>query len=278
MPYRLLTLLLLLPGVIAPAQAGIFGRKKDKIDPKSRVPELIITLKSDGDADKRARAAEELRNFDASAHPEIIPALIDALLNDKKPTVRAEAAQSLGKIRPVSQTAGDALEQAHANDSSMRVRLQARSSLLSYHWAGYRTTKKGDTPPLNANAKEPPVVNTTNPPPASANNSNNKSSQPTVLPTLRPTPTSNSSRTNRVPQALTPATPSTKEPPLAPPTSTPPVAEPVLTPVPVAPPVIAPPVTAPPVVTTPSATPAPLPAGPAVPSSPKSGTEGPDLP
>ena len=37
----------------------------------------------------------------------------------------------------------------------MRVRLQARSSLLQYHWAGYRS-KKDDGPVLQSN--EPPMA------------------------------------------------------------------------------------------------------------------------
>ncbi|MFM7149742.1 MAG: HEAT repeat domain-containing protein, partial [Gemmataceae bacterium] len=124
MRYRLLLIALVLPMMVRPVEAGIglFGRKKDAADPKARVPELISSLKSDRDADARARAAEELRNYDPTAHPEIIAALSEALLTDSKPNVRTEAAASLGKIRPVSQNAGEALEAALANDSSMRVR------------------------------------------------------------------------------------------------------------------------------------------------------------
>jgi hypothetical protein len=96
----------------------------------------------------------------------IVPVLVDVMLTDSKPVVRAEAAQSLGKIRPISQQAGMALEQALANDVSMRVRLQARSSLLQYHWSGYRSARKDDLvpqtkePPL-AGDKSPPIISTT---------------------------------------------------------------------------------------------------------------------
>ena len=82
--------------------------------------------------------------------------LIDVLRNDPKPGVRSEAAQSLSKLRPVSQPAGHALEQAMQNDASMRVRLQARSALLMYHWAGFHTTKLQDAPLLQT--KEPPLA------------------------------------------------------------------------------------------------------------------------
>jgi hypothetical protein len=209
MRYRFLLILIIVPSLAAPTQAGIFGRKKEKTDPKSRVPELIGTLRADGDADKRARAAEELRNYDPAVHPEIVPALIEALQSDKKPNVRAEAAQTLGKFRPVPQAAGEALEQAMANDSSYRVRLQARSSLLSCHWAGYRSGKKTDVPPLTPTTKEPPVISTTAPPPATS---------------PRPVPVKGAARPTIAPAP--PAGPSTKEPPLAPvappPATTPP--------------------------------------------------------
>jgi hypothetical protein len=203
---RLLIIVLLVPALATPAPAGIlFGRKKEKIDPKTRVPEVVAALRGDKDADKRARAAEELRNYDPAAFPDVVPALIMALQSDPKPAVRAEAAQTLGKLRPVSQQIGEALEQALATDSSMRVRLQARSSLLSYHWAGYRSAKKTDVPPLppptGATGKEPPVIQTA-PPPA-------------AKPALKPVPVAPTTRPG--PQALTPPVPSTKEPPLAPP-------------------------------------------------------------
>jgi hypothetical protein len=157
MKYRLLLVLVLLPTLAAPARAGVFFNKKKKPNPTDRVPELLVTVKTDGDENKRAHAAEELRQFDTAGHPEIVPILIDVLLTDKKPAVRAEAAQSLGKLRPVSQEAGLALEQALAKDPSMRVRLQARSALLQYHWSGYRAAGKKDAPPP-FESKEPPLA------------------------------------------------------------------------------------------------------------------------
>ena len=203
MRYFVLIIVLLVADLASPAQAGIlFGRKKDKPDPKTRVPELIATLQADKDGDKRARAAEELRNYDPNAHPGIVPALIAALQSDSKPAVRSEAVQSLGKLRPVTQAAGDALEQALATDSSMRVRLQARSSLLGYHWAGYRSGKKNEVPPLSQPAsKEPPVIIT-----APATNAPAPLKAVPVPPAKKP-----------VPAVLTPPVPSTKERPLAPP-------------------------------------------------------------
>src|SRR5262249_39403035 len=154
MKCRLLLVLLLLPALACPASAGIlFGKKGKKPTPAERVPELLGTVKGDGDENKRVRAAEELRQYDPSAFPDIVPVLIDVLVNDKKPAVRAEAAQSLGKLRPVSQQAGQALEYALTKDPSMRVRLQARSALMQYHWAGYHGTpaKKDGSPLIQTN-------------------------------------------------------------------------------------------------------------------------------
>jgi hypothetical protein len=142
--------------LLTPAQAGIlFKKKKPPVDANQRVPELIGQVKTSPDEHKRSQAAEELRQYDPKAFPDIVPVLMDVLANDPKPPVRAEAAHSLGKLRPVSIVVGQALEQALAKDKSMRVRLQARSALLQYHWAGYRTPKKGGLPPQT---KEPPLA------------------------------------------------------------------------------------------------------------------------
>jgi hypothetical protein len=166
---RLLLVALLLAVFASSASAGIFG-KKNKPTPAERVPELITIIKTDGDEHKRSSAAEELRQYDPKQFPNIVPALIDALMTDAKPSVRAEAAQTLSKLRPVTKEAGWAIEQAVAKDSSMRVRLQARSALLHYHLAGYHGGKdagpalipQSSEPPLAAPAK--PAVATAPPP------------------------------------------------------------------------------------------------------------------
>jgi hypothetical protein len=165
---RLLVVVLLLGVLAGPGSAGIFG-KKNKPTPAERVPELITIVKTDGDEHKRSSAVEELRQYDPKQFPNIVPALIDALMTDAKPSVRSEAAQTLSKLRPVTKEAGWALEQAVAKDSSMRVRLQARSALLHYHLAGYHGGK--DTGPVLApQSPEPPLAAPANaakaPPPA----------------------------------------------------------------------------------------------------------------
>ncbi len=176
MRHRWLLILVLAPLVSRSAAAGIiFGKKPSKPNPSERVPELLALVKTDGDENKRVNAVLELRQFDLASYPDIVPVLIDVLLNDKKPAVRSEAAQTLGKLRPVDPKVGQALEQAVAKDASMRVRLQARSSLLQYHWSGYRSANPGkkddpliqsQEPPLAPPSdKAPPVIKTTNVPP-----------------------------------------------------------------------------------------------------------------
>jgi hypothetical protein len=175
---RLLLVLLLAPALARPAPAGVIFGKKTKPTPAERVPELIGVLKGDGDENKRAAAAEELRQYDPAAFSDIVPVLVDVLANDKKANVRSEAAQSLGKIRPVTPAAGQALEQALAKDPSMRVRLHARRALWDYHWHGYSGTKK-DAPLMQTS--EPPLAAPAAPPTAAG-------ALPPPPPALRPVP------------------------------------------------------------------------------------------
>jgi uncharacterized membrane protein len=159
MKNRLLPVLLVVPLLAATAQAGITSlwHKDAKPTPAERVPQLLITLRTDGDEGKRSAAAEELRQYDPAAFPEIIPALLNALQNDSKPSVRSEAAQSLGHFRPVTQQIGEALEAARDKDASMRVRLQARRELLTYRWHGnYHSDKPEQS--QGPTTKEPPLA------------------------------------------------------------------------------------------------------------------------
>lgn len=198
MRFRQFLCFALLLGMAAHVSAGVFfGRNKKKPPPSERVPELIGVIQSDGDESKRAEAAEELRQYDPAAFPSIEPVLIDALLKDRKAGVRSEAAQSLSKLRPVSQDAGQALEKALHNDPSMRVRLQVRRALLEYHWAGYRSGS--GTPPLEGTAKEPPAATGT---------------AGRLVPQPVPSPNTGQTVPARYPTAFKPTT---QEPPLAPP-------------------------------------------------------------
>src|SRR5437660_6213362 len=122
---RSLLIVSLLTALAGPAHAGIF-KKTPKPDPAVHVPELLRTLKEDPDERKRADAADELREYDSKAFPDLMTGLIDALQNDPSSVVRSQAANSISKLRPISQQAGFALEQALQNDSSWRVRIAAR--------------------------------------------------------------------------------------------------------------------------------------------------------
>lgn len=159
--------ILLVPLVVAAlapaAPAGIFSRKP-KSNPAERVPALLLQLQTAQDEGQRANAAEELRQYDAKDFPKVIPALIDALNRDASPAVRAEAATTLGKLRPITQQAGFALEQAQNTDSVMRVRLAARQSLWQYHLVGYRGGKPADAAANAANGE--PVAQSPRPAPS----------------------------------------------------------------------------------------------------------------
>jgi hypothetical protein len=154
----LLALVLLMPAPDCSAQW--FGTKKPKTPPQQRVPELIVTLKYDKDAHKRADAAEELRQYDTKEFPEIIPLLIEALQGDSAPSVRIEAATSLGRLRPFSVPAAQALEKAGSSDSNFRVKLQAKTSLMYYQLSGYHAPKKTEPqgPVVKSRTDEPPLA------------------------------------------------------------------------------------------------------------------------
>ena len=157
---RLLLIVTVLVATAAPGWAGIIFNRKPKPQLTERVAQLIVQLKTDQDDRRRAAAAEELRNFDGAAYPEIVNALVEAAMGDAKPNVRAEAVQSLGRIRPISQRAGWALEQIVASDSAVRVQVQARSALLAYRMSGYRSSKDGE-PPIEGKSlktEEPPLA------------------------------------------------------------------------------------------------------------------------
>jgi hypothetical protein len=168
MQWRLMMLVFVVQvGLVLPVSAGIFFKKKPPPAPQSppSPAELIAVLKSDPDDGKRQAAAEQLRHLDASASPEIVPALVDALQRDTCAAVRSEAAQSLGKLRPMSQEIGMVLRLAAGHDPSMKVRWHARTALLQYQMGGFRSPKE-EGPQLPTTNQEPPLAVPDNPPPA----------------------------------------------------------------------------------------------------------------
>ena len=135
-------LALVLPAIVAlPVQAGIIFGRHPKPNPAQRVPELVVMVKTDQNEGHRESAAKELRNYDPAVFTDIVPVLIDVLQHDASTGVSLEAVQSLGKLRPISQEAGWALEQA-LKDSSIRVRIQARNSLWAYRLGGYHSDNR----------------------------------------------------------------------------------------------------------------------------------------
>src|SRR5258708_31414240 len=108
----------------ASAQLQLFG-KRAKVNAKERVPELLGKVKGDKDERQRVAAAAELRQYDGTAFPEIAFVLMDVLQNDGATNVRLEAAVSLARLPPSTQGVNQALRHAAANDSSLRVEIQA---------------------------------------------------------------------------------------------------------------------------------------------------------
>lgn len=148
--YKFLLVAMIIAATSLPAPAtGIFGSRKHAGNPAQQVQQLILTLQTSTDSVRRTDAAEDLREFDTVEFPQIIPVLVNALKTDKSIQVRIEAARSLGKIRPLTKMAGDALSDAASNDPALRVRWQARTSLAFYTVAGvnpHNHAPNGSTP------------------------------------------------------------------------------------------------------------------------------------
>lgn len=162
------TVVLALPAWSGTAHAQLLF-KKQRPTPSQRVPELILSIKTEGDERRRALAAEELRDFDTRTFSEIVPVLVDVLHRDPKVNVRLEALNSLARIRPVSQSVGQALEHAAANDESWRVRLQARSALVRYNLVGMVSgVSRSEQPSGFPTTQEPPLAEPTPAPTAKA--------------------------------------------------------------------------------------------------------------
>ncbi len=153
---RLLLVTIIVAGLTSPAPAGLFFNRKSKTAP-DRVPTLISALKTDPEERHRADAARQLRDFDITAYPEVLPALIEAAQSDAKAGVRLEALQSLARLRPISQQAGQTLEGLAGHDSSLRVRLQARSALIQYRLSGYHASRTVEKQQIGPTI-EPPLA------------------------------------------------------------------------------------------------------------------------
>lgn len=161
---HLLLVLLIFLGAGLPAHgqgilSGIFKRPRHEPmpPPSTKAPELIAQPQP---TDVRpSTPAEDTRQGDVKFY-DAIRALIYSLEHDANPTVRAEAVQNLGRMRPVTQAAGQAVERAASKDAVLRVRFQAWSALKSLQLAGYRN--RGPAAVEEYIAKGPPAAPQTN--------------------------------------------------------------------------------------------------------------------
>lgn len=135
---------------------GIFRKKaKENEESPQKSKQLLETLRNDTDEKKRQVAAAGMREFDPRSNPEVVPGLISALQRDPSPEVRSEAAQTLGQLKPISSSAGLALEQTFTADPSDQVRKSAQQALWSYHLSGYRPA---GTAGAQSQTTEPPLA------------------------------------------------------------------------------------------------------------------------
>jgi HEAT repeats len=220
--------------IAVPSQAGVF-KKATKPDPAIYVPALIDTLKSGKDEKARVAAAAELDDYDAKAFPDLLPALMEALASDPSPSVRSRAAESIGKVRPITAAAGYSLERAVGDDKSFAVRMAARTALLKYKVLGHMPGTKIEgivqsaEPPLAAG----PVIKDIStgailrptPPPMPTEG-------PANIPTLPPSPSPKPPSDSQLSGAKAPET-QTGEPPLAGPSDKPTLVETPKAPAPV---------------------------------------------
>ncbi len=148
---------------VLPLQLFFLGKPKTTMNPE-QVAQICQILKSSGEEMVRLQSIDQLRGVEGVCQPMAIVALADSMILDKKAGIRAEAAMALSKMRPIRQEVGAALEKAVTNDPSMRVRIQARSALLQYNLAGYRSMQGGlvtVVDPLGQIARDPTPVKAT---------------------------------------------------------------------------------------------------------------------
>ena len=117
--------------------------------PEQQVLALVNRVQNDLLPEKRAVAAEVLHQYDGNNFPEIMPVLVQVLERDTDPTVRKEAAKSLGRLKPPSSEALDALHRAAEKDASLKVRMAAKVAKL-----GYKAPPSPPTAPLPQAPKE----------------------------------------------------------------------------------------------------------------------------
>src|SRR5262245_12295139 len=123
-----------------PRIRSLFERKKKEEPAPAKSKQLVDTLRTDPDEKKRKAAAEELSDYDPRGNPEVMAGLIASLRQDPAVAVRTAAADTIGKLKPMSAQAGVALEQAVQTDPSETVRKAVQGALFQYHLSGYKGT------------------------------------------------------------------------------------------------------------------------------------------
>jgi hypothetical protein len=149
------------PGYSIDLGLGLF--KKKPADPATapakaaddKVKQLVTTLQSDMNVERRKAAAESIRSIDPRNSPDVIPALVGSLLKDPSPSVRSSAAETIGSMKSVYTTAAEALAHAEKNDPDSGVRAAAKAALWQYHLNGAKVANTVTTP-LNQ-TPEPPL-------------------------------------------------------------------------------------------------------------------------
>lgn len=130
-------------------QAGQRDKNKPAlppVDPVERIEKLLEILKSERKEDQRVKAVEELAKLATSEYPEVVSALIDALVRDSSTSVRKSIIRALAGVEPETYEIKDALEQAVKQDKAWTVRQSARLALFRY--------KPKDEPPVTTAPKQ----------------------------------------------------------------------------------------------------------------------------
>ena len=146
-PTRTMTLVAIATVALAlPIQAldlnfGIFKRRnanKAKEDAANKTKQLLTTVTSDLDVERRKSAVDALRSIDPKTNADVIGTLSTALAKDPSVEVRMLAADALGSYKTIYESAAKALETAEASDPDASVRKTAKAGLVSYTKLGYQ--------------------------------------------------------------------------------------------------------------------------------------------
>lgn len=138
-----------------------------KNDPNLKLKQLLATVQSDPDIDRRKAAAEELKAADPRANGDLLPVLVGAMRKDPSPAVRLAAVEAVGGMKPTV-AAGAALEAVERGDPDDAVRAAARAALAQYQGSGSRSASPSIGQTAEPPFARPPVPARMAPPPEPA--------------------------------------------------------------------------------------------------------------